>query len=875
MTQPASLSQTKARYEAWLKAGVFSVPVPTDKKHRPSIMMPPPNVTGSLHMGHALNLTLQDVLYRFLRMQGHEVLWQPGMDHAGIATQMVVERQLEKEGSSRKALGREAFVERVWSWKEESGGQILDQQKTLGVCADWDRARFTMDEGLSKAVREVFVRLFDEGLIYKDEKLVNWDTVFQTAISDVEVNNEVRQGKFYYFRYPLVDAPDRYLVIATTRPETMFGDVAVAVHPEDERYQDLIGKMVRLPLTDREIPIVADTYCDPEKGTGAVKITPAHDFNDFEVGQRHSLERITVMDPQGKLAGSFVPEAFQGLAQMPAREKIIAALEGLGLLEKIEDKEITVPLGERSGAVVEPRLTPQWFVNMKPLAEKALKAVADGETVFLPENWTKVYNDWLENIEPWCISRQLWWGHQIPIWYGPDQTAFAAQSLEEASEKAKAHYGKTVELVQEEDVLDTWFSSALWPFSTLGWPEKTPELDVFYPTHTLITGFDIIFFWVARMIMMGLHFTGKVPFKTVYIHALVLDEKGQKMSKSKGNAQNPLDLIGEYGPDALRYALAINATPGRDVRFSPAQVEQGRNFITKLRNAARFVTLQREKAGEQQASQTPTHFLNKWILQECSALIPSLTKQMEAYRYDLALQALQQFTRDLFCDWYLELTKPLFEESADPMLKAETIGTMEQVLQIILRLFHPFCPFASEEIWEGVFEAQFLIYEKWPEVLSGASDDESQQLAQDLIALISAIRTARGELSVPPKALAPLYASADHPLFEKAGPLLKKLARISEIHVTSAPAGAALQVQALEQNFVIPLEGLIDIGAEKQRLEKVIAKAEKEIKGLSAKLSNKTFTENAPAAVIEKNTTRLAEEQARSKAAAQALQSLS
>ncbi|MDC0344543.1 valine--tRNA ligase [Alphaproteobacteria bacterium] len=858
-THPDVQHIEKSRYALWLEKEAFKPQLDKNKTAR-AIMMPPPNVTGSLHMGHALNLTLQDMLARYWRMKGDDVLWQPGMDHAGIATQMVVERNLAKEGVRRQDLGRAAFVEKVWAWKKASGDTILDQQKRLGISPDWDRGRFTMDEGLSHAVRTVFVRLHEEGLIYRDEKLVNWDPKFHTAISDVEVENETRKGHFWYFRYTLVEDPSQHITIATTRPETLLGDVAVAVHPEDERYQAWIGKEVTLPLTGRTIPIIADEHSDPEKGTGAVKITPAHDFNDFEVGARHDLPRITIMDAAAHMAGDAVPEAYKGLSREEARKKIVADMEAQGFLEKIEDKEVTFPMGERSGVIIEPRLTKQWFVHMKPLAEKALKIVAKGETSFIPANWTKVYNDWLENIQPWCISRQLWWGHQIPIWYGPDETTFIAFSEEEALEKATAHYGKVVTLTQDPDVLDTWFSSALWPFSTLGWPEKTPELDHFYPTTTLVTGFDIIFFWVARMVMMGQHFTGQTPFQNVYIHALVLDEKGQKMSKSKGNVVDPLELINEHGADSLRFALGSQATPGRDIRFATSQVESARHFSTKLWNSARFYLNMRGEDFVLQPLEKPKHFVNQWILTTCDQLIDGVTDHMENFRHDLALQEVYQFAWTRFCDWYLELSKPLVNGD-DEALRQECLQVMGHVLQVILKMLHPCMPFITEEIWSHLFGDAILDQTAWPVAQKKTVIPETATL---LIDLVSAIRAARGEVNAPPSVKAPLYlidqsTTALEPLL----PFLGHLARVNGVETVSqeALAGKAmLQVVVAGKTYAIPLEGLIDIQAEIDRLKKNMAKAEKEIKGLEAKLSNQKFVANAPDAVIAKNKQRLAEE---------------
>ena len=858
------------RYRSWEQSGVFKPPVsnsvgaggsPAGSQKPPlCIMMPPPNVTGSLHMGHALNLTLQDILARYGRMQGKAVLWQPGMDHAGIATQMVVERELAKEGLQRKELGREAFVKKVWDWKHEASATILNQQRRLGITPDWDRGRFTMDPDMSKTVRDVFVRLHTEGLVYQDEKLVNWDPKFQTAISDLEVESETRKGHFWYFRYPLVENPTQHIVIATTRPETLFGDVAVAVNPEDPRYQSLIGKHVQLPLTQRTIPIIADMHSDPEKGTGAVKITPAHDFNDFEVGLRHDLPRITIMDETAHMDGPDLPEGYQGLSREKARVKVVHDMEAGGFLEKIDEMDVTFPIAQRSGVVVEPRLTKQWFINMAPLAEKALKVVADGETAFLPENWTKVYNDWLTNIQPWCVSRQLWWGHQLPVWYGPDDTPFVGKTIEDAQRQADAHYKKTVSLRQDPDVMDTWFSSALWPFATLGWPDKTPDFEQFYPTATLITGFDIIFFWVARMIMMGQHLTGKAPFKTVYMHALVLDDKGQKMSKSKGNVVDPLSLLDTYGADNLRFALGVQATPGRDIRFSVTQVESARHFSTKIWNCARFYLRIRGEVILPIAPVAPAHFLNQWILSECATLIQTVTRHMEAFRYDLALQEIYQFAWSRLCDWYLELTKPVFEGDNNAHIN-ECQHVLGYVFQQVLKLLHPCMPFISEEVWGHLFGEAVLDHAPWPVAIAAGAVPPA---ATDLMTLISAIRTARGEVGASPREKAVLYVVGETTHLIPLLPYLSQMARVSELRqVTEADLqqAATLQMSVQGVTYAIPLAGLIDIAAEAVRLEKVIEKSAKEIDGLARKLDNARFVANAPPEIITKNRARLAMEQ--------------
>ena len=665
-----------------------------------TIMMPPPNVTGSLHMGHALNMTLQDVMTRYRRMQGRDALWQPGTDHAGIATQMVVERQLGAEGKSRHDLGRDKFIERVWEWKQESGSTITSQLRRLGASADWPRERFTMDEGLSVAVRKVFVQLYKEGLIYKDKRLVNWDPKLHTAISDLEVESKEVDGNLWHFKYPVEGEEGRFLIVATTRPETMLGDTAVAVNPEDERYQSLIGKQVRLPLVGRLIPIVGDDYADPETGTGAVKITPAHDFNDFEVGRRHDLEMINLFDQDARLTDE-APEPYRGLDRYEARKQGVADLDALGLLEKIEPHKHTVPHGDRSGVVIEPWLTDQWYCDAATLAKPAIKAVEDGKTEFVPKNWENTYFDWMRNIQPWCISRQLWWGHQIPAWYAEDGTVFVEETEEAAKAAAEQHFGKPTDISRDPDVLDTWFSSALWPFSTIGWPEKTPELEKYYPGDVLVTGFDIIFFWVARMMMMGLHFMGDVPFKKVYIHALVRDEKGQKMSKSKGNVIDPLQLIDSYGADGLRFTLTSMAAPGRDIKLSEQRVQGYRNFATKLWNATRFCLMNECKQAESfdpNALQLP---VNRWIVGSVVETGEKITKALDNFRFDDAAAAIYQFLWGTFCDWYLEFTKPVLQDGTDAE-KAEVRATAAYVLDRALHLLHPMMPFLTEELFEQI-----------------------------------------------------------------------------------------------------------------------------------------------------------------------------
>jgi len=824
-------------------------------------MIPPPNVTGSLHMGHALTFTIQDVLVRYRRMTGRDTLWQPGTDHAGIATQMVVERQLAAKSMTRHDLGREGFIESVWKWKAESGGTITKQLRRLGASLDWPRERFTMDKGLDLAVRKAFVTMHKEGLIYRDKRLVNWDPKLHTAISDLEVEQRETVGSLWYFKYPVKDQDGVFLTVATTRPETMLGDSGVAVHPDDERFQHLIGKTCVLPLVGREIPIVGDEYADPEKGSGAVKITPAHDFNDFEVGKRNNLELINVLDKDANLTDD-VPEAYRGMERFAAREKVIADMDALGLLEKIEDNAMTQPYGDRSGVVIEPWLTDQWFVDTAEMAKDAIKAVEEGRTKFVPESWSKTYFEWMRNIQPWCISRQIWWGHQVPAWYGPDGEIFVEMTEAEAQDAAVAHYGKSdVTLVRDSDVLDTWFSSGLWPFSTLGWPEKTPELDRYYPTDVLVTGFDIIFFWVARMMMMGLKFMGEVPFKTVYIHALVRDEKGQKMSKSKGNVIDPLDLIDTYGADALRFTMAAMAAQGRDVKMSENRVQGYRNFATKLWNASRFCEMNECRIVEGFRPQDTKHAVNRWIVGKLSGAITDVETALEAYRFNDAATALYQFIWNSFCDWYLEIVKPLFMGD-DEALKAESRATAAWVLDEVLKLLHPIMPYITEELWEktSVAPRGQLIKETWP--VAGEVDVEATADMDWVIALITAIRSARAEVNVPASAKTQFLIqdvdSEARRRLEAYAPVIQRLARVEAI--SDAPAGevvkGAVQVVLGSTTFAIPLAGVIDFAQEKNRLTKELKKLDSEVAFFDKKLSNEKFVASAPAAVVEEQRTK-------------------
>ncbi len=861
-------------YEKWEKAGAFK---PSGTGEPFCIVIPPPNVTGSLHMGHALNNTIQDVLVRMMRMRGRDVLWQPGTDHAGIATQMVVERKLAAEGEpSRWELGREEFVRRVWEWKEESGSTIINQLRRLGASCDWSRERFTMDEGLSRAVRKVFVELYREGLIYKDKRLVNWDPKLHTAISDLEVVPTETKGHLWHFRYPVEGEEGRYIVGATTRPETMLGDTAVAVHPDDERYKDIIGKNVILPLVGRRIPIVADEHADPETGTGAVKITPAHDFDDFEVGRRHGLPMINVMDADASmllkdnadfLAGlENTPELeetleLHGLDRFEARRRIVERMESLGLLEKVEDHVHMVPYGDRGGVPVEPRLMEQWFVDAAALAAGAMRVVRRGDTRFFPSNWDKTYFEWLENIQPWCISRQLWWGHQIPAWYGPDGHIFVAETEEEAAAAAERHYGEKVELTREEDVLDTWFSSALWPFSTLGWPDETEELKRYYPTSVLVTGFDIIFFWVARMMMMGLHFMRDVPFRDVYIHALVRDEHGQKMSKSKGNVIDPLELIEKYGADALRFTLAAMAVMGRDIRLSEARVAGYRNFGTKLWNAARFLEMNevgRNLDFDPAACREP---LNRWITGEAIRTAREVTRAIEDYKFNEAAAAIYRFTWDVYCDWYLEFIKPVLKEGSEDA-QEDTRAAARWTMDVILKLLHPFMPFITEELWQRTGGEGLLMTSPWPDT-DGLINPDAREELKWVIDAISAIRSTRAEMNVPAGMQIPAVlvgaGEESRRRLAKWKTEIMRMARLSEFELADEPPAKAAQIVHGEAIIALPLEGIIDFEAEKARLEKEMAALEKEIASLKGRLSNEKFLERAKPEVVEDTRKRLQE----------------
>ena len=868
--EPASVESRI--YQAWEDAGAFACD-PAAAADPFVVMMPPPNVTGSLHIGHALNMTLQDVLSRYWRMRGRDVLWQPGSDHAGIATQMVVERQLaDAGGPDRKALGREAFVERVWAWKRESGGTINRQLRRLGASADWSRERFTLDEGLSAAVRQVFVRLHRDGLIYRDKRLVNWDTQLRTAISDLEVDTREVKGGFWYIRYPFADG-DGYVTVATTRPETMLGDTCVAVHPEDPRTADFVGRDVRLPLTDRVIPVVADTYVDPEKGTGAVKITPAHDFNDFEVGRRHDQTPINILNADGTLNAN-VPTAYRDLDRFEARKRVVADLEAAGLLEREEEIVHTVPFGDRSQTVIEPWLTDQWFVDAKTLAGPAIRAVEEGTTRFVPANWANTYFEWMRNIQPWCISRQLWWGHRIPAWYGPDGTVFVAESEGEAMAAAEQAFGKAVPLAQDEDVLDTWFSSGLWPFSTLDWPARDDLVGRYYPGTVLVTGFDIIFFWVARMMMMGLHVQEEVPFREVYIHALVRDAKGRKMSKSEGNVIDPLELMDRYGTDAVRFTLVAMAAQGRDIRLAEDRVKGYRNFVTKLWNAARFLELQGAGQAAPAKRPAPELSLNRWIEAEAAGAVTAVGAAIEAYRFDDAAAVAYRFLWHTYCDWYLELAKPLLGGS-DAALRAETQASAASVFAEVLRMLHPIMPFVTEELWSLRQEAgQLLALTPWPGE-PPAPDPEASGEIEWLMAFVNEVRSVRSELRVPQAAAVGIRFRTLTPEAERALAVheeaMRRLARIESFAADAGEDTEAAELEAAGTVALMPLAGTIDIAAERVRLGKELDALRKDIARFDAKLANPSFVDRAPPAVVQEQRDRKTDATVRSERIERAL----
>ena len=857
-------------YGAWEASGAFECD-PDSEAAPYTIMMPPPNVTGSLHMGHAFTFTLQDILVRYHRMLGRDVLWQPGTDHAGIATQMVVERQLALEQTSRQTLGRAKFVERVWQWKAESGGTITRQLRALGASPDWRRERFTMDEGLSLAVLKVFVALYKAGLIYRDKRLVNWDPGLHTAISDLEVENHETRGHLWHFKYPIEGAVGQFIVVATTRPVTMLGDTGVAVHPEDERYRHLVGQHAILPLVGRRIPIVADEYADPSTGSGAVKITPAHDFNDFQVGRRHKLELVNVLDADARLNDA-APLAYRGLDRFEARKRVVADMEALGLVEKVEDHVYMVPHGDRTGVVIEPWLSDQWYCDARTLAQEPIKAVETGRTVFVPKSWENTFFEWMRNIQPWNISRQLWWGHQIPAWYGPDGTIFVEETEAEAEAAAAKHYGKPTELQRDPDVLDTWFSSGLFPFSTLGWPEQTKELQRYYPGDVLVTGFDIIFFWVARMMMMGHYFMRDVPFRTVYIHALVRDERGQKMSKSKGNIIDPLDLIERYGCDALRFTLTALAAQGRDIKLSESRVEGYRNFTTKLWNAARFGEMNecRLVPGFQPNACRLT--LNRWIVGALAETGARVGAALDEYRFNEAAGALYQFTWGTYCDWYLEFAKPILA-GTDAAAKAETRAATAWVLAQIAHLLHPIAPFITEAVWEHLSGGQggLLIAAKWPDY-SGLERDARAVAEMDwVVASIAAIRTVRSEMNVPAAQEIVAYARSENALvpgrIEKHLDAIRRLARLKSIERAEGAgwdkiARQAVQVTVEGATVFLDLASAVDLGKERQRLDKEAKAIAGERDKVARKLANEQFLAKAKPEVVDEQRERLAEHEA-------------
>ena len=891
-------------YKTWEDAGNFA---PKGGKQSYCIMIPPPNVTGSLHMGHGFNNTVMDTLIRYHRMKGDNTLWQPGTDHAGIATQMVVERQLAAEGKSRHDLGRGPFIERIWEWKQESGGNITRQLRRLGSSLDWDKERFTMDEGLSDAVREVFVRLHEEGLIYRGQRLVNWDPVLHTAVSDLEVISQEEDGNMWHFKYPLADGSG-HVIVATTRPETMLGDTAVAVNPNDERYQHLIGKEITLPLTGRMIPIIADDYVDPNFGSGCVKITPAHDFNDYAIGQRHNLPMINILTEDARLNNE-VPVKYRGLDRFDARKKVVEDLEALHLLEKVDPHKLMVPRGDRSHSVIEPLLTDQWFVKTASLAKPAIEAVENGDIKFVPDNWKNTYFDWMRNIEDWCISRQIWWGHRIPAWYDEEGNIFVARSEEDARAQARAKHGRDVLLTQDTDVLDTWFSSALWPFSTLGWPHDTPEMKTFYPTNVLVTGFDIIFFWVARMIMMGLKFTGQVPFKEVYIHGLVRDSHGQKMSKSKGNVLDPIDLIDgidieslvkkrtsglmqpemaakiekatrkefpdgipAFGTDALRFTFAALASTGRDVKFDMNRIEGYRNFCNKLWNASRYVLMNTEgqDCGESGGA-LELSLADHWINSRLQRATREIRSAIEGYRFDHAAQAIYEFVWDEYCDWYLELSKVVLNnEHSSEAQKRGTRHTLIQVLESILRLAHPIMPFITEEVWQRVApladkQGGSIMLQAYPEVDETLINDDIETEIRWTKDFILGVRTIRGEMNIPPGKPLPVLlqngTSGDSARLERSRAYVNNMARLESITWLKADDAAPESAIALvgEMKVLIPMAGLINKEDELARLAKQIDKLEKDLARTEGKLTNESFTSKAPEAVVEKERQKVAE----------------
>ena len=878
-------------YESWEDSGCFS---PSKSGDPYCIVIPPPNVTGTLHMGHAFQDTIMDIIIRYQRMKGNNTLWQVGTDHAGIATQMVVERQLERSGTSRQKLGREEFEKEVWKWKEKSGNTITNQMKRLGASTDWTREKFTMDENLVQGVTKVFVQLYEEGLIYRGKRLVNWDPVLQTALSDLEVVTSEEKGSLWHMKYP-IDGLDDYIVVATTRPETMLGDTAVAVHPDDKRYKNLIGKLVNLPLTDRKIPIIADDYVDQEFGTGCLKITPGHDFNDFDIGKKHDLEIISILDQSAKIIQS-APKEYQGLDRFDARRKIVEDIESLGLMQEIEDYTLTIPRGDRSGAILEPLITNQWFLKMEPLAEPAITVVKNGELKFVPENWSKTYFEWLENIQDWCISRQLWWGHRIPAWYDNEGNVYVGESESEVREKNNIK--NSIALTQDEDVLDTWFSSALWPFSSLGWPDETYDLKTFYPTNVLVTGFDIIFFWVARMVMMGLKFMKEIPFKEIYIHGLIKDKNGQKMSKSKGNILDPIDLIDgisledllekrvqglmqpemekriindtkkefpngipDFGTDALRFNFAIQASTGRDIRLDLRRVEGYRNFCNKIWNASRFIKMNTNDFELLDINDANGHAIDQWIQSKFAGTIDEIERQFNQYRFDLAATAMYEFVWNDFCDWYIELAKTLINDpEISDSQKDYTKNNLIKMLDAILRMLHPTIPFITEEIWQSLNEdnkRRSIMKADFPSSNDWRVDDEIVANTEWLKNIVSSVRQIRSEMNIPPnesiKIIINDASNTDSKRLESLGSFILNLASVESITQKDTSDDIPKSAFALlnQMKIYIPLEGLVDIEEEKARLEKKLVKLNQELKSVQDRLSNNTFVEKAPTEVVE------------------------